>query len=238
MAHGWDAILRAIRAAPPRITVVGDVMLDRWLRGGVRRLSREGPVPVVDIAERDDKPGGAANTAANLAALGARVRLLTVAGDDDEGRLLRTMLEERGVDTSQWVIRHGPTPCKTRIVGNDQMIVRIDSATHERPGLSERDGWARALSTAAEDEVVLVCDYSTGLFDGGAIGCLAAARPGTLLVDAHDVRRWAPLRPDVVLPNAEETGALLGIPLSDAADRIDTVSAAAGEVLAAAQSRA
>src|SRR4051794_12939703 len=131
MAHGWDAILDAIRASPPRITVVGDVMLDRWLRGGVRRLSREGPVPVVDISEREDKPGGAANTAANLAALGAEVRLLTVAGDDAEGEVLRRLLDDRGVDTSHWVVRPGPTPCKTRIVGNDQMIVRMDSATRE-----------------------------------------------------------------------------------------------------------
>src|SRR4051795_5432483 len=96
-AHGWDAIVDALRSRPPRVTVIGDVMLDRWLRGGVRRLSRESPVPVVDLAAREDRPGGAANTAMNLAALGAEVRLLTIAGGDEDGLLLRRLLEGAGV---------------------------------------------------------------------------------------------------------------------------------------------
>ncbi|TDN90695.1 D-glycero-beta-D-manno-heptose 1-phosphate adenylyltransferase [Microbacterium sp. BK668] len=233
-SHGWNGIVEALRAKPPRVTVLGDVMLDRWLRGGVRRLSRESPVPVVDLGGRDDRPGGAANTAMNLAALGARVRLLTVAGEDDDGTLLRGLLDERGVDTSDWVVRPGATTCKTRVVGNDQMIVRIDSATHEELDPTARERWHRALATTA-GEVVLACDYGTGLFDDEALRRIADAQPAVLLVDAHDLRRWARLRPDIVFPNAEEASLLAGLDLS--ADRVGVVSASAPEVLERAGAR-
>ena len=234
-AHGWDAIVEALRGERPRITVIGDVMLDRWLRGGVRRLSRESPVPVVDLAAREDRPGGAANTAMNLAALGAEDRLLTIAGGDEDGLLLRRLLEGAGVDTSGWIVRAGATTCKTRIVGNDQMIARVDSATHEKASPAERDAWHEALERAA-GEIVLVCDYGTGLFDDEARRRLAKAVPAALLVDAHDLRPWSALAPDVVFPNAEETAALAGIDLG--AERVRVVSAAAPAVLERSGARA
>ena len=80
------------------VVVVGDVLLDAWIDGAADRLCREGPIPVVDVARTRLAPGGAGNTAANLAGLGARVRLVGPVGDDADGAALRRVLAEHGVD--------------------------------------------------------------------------------------------------------------------------------------------
>src|SRR6185437_4105286 len=111
----------AIRAHPPRVAVVGDAMLDRWVEGSVHRVSRESPVPVVDVDNAsEDCAGGAANTAVNLAALGAKVRIICAVGDDDDGAALRGLLDAAGVDTAGVVAGGTRTACKTRIIGNGQ----------------------------------------------------------------------------------------------------------------------
>src|SRR5215207_10963176 len=92
--------LRAVeRFARRRVLVLGEAMLDSYLFGDSTRLCQEAPVPVVAVRERLDHPGGAANTAVNLAALGCQVDLLSVVGDDSEGRRLTRLLAERGVGT-------------------------------------------------------------------------------------------------------------------------------------------
>ncbi|WP_345801400.1 D-glycero-beta-D-manno-heptose 1-phosphate adenylyltransferase [Microbacterium sp. AZCO] len=228
MAHAPAELLALARSTPPQVVVAGDAMLDRWLRGGVRRLSREGPVPVVEVGAADERPGGAANTAANLAALGARVRFTTVVGDDDEGRALARLLGGEGVDTADWVVRtRGATTSKTRVVGNDQMIVRLDAATHDPLDPADRAAWLAALARAARAETLLVCDYGTGLFDEAALDVLTATRPGRLIVDAHDLRPWARVHPDVVLPNADEASTLLERPLPEGPRRVSAVAACA-----------
>uniref|UniRef100_UPI0025DE9660 bifunctional heptose 7-phosphate kinase/heptose 1-phosphate adenyltransferase n=1 Tax=uncultured Aeromicrobium sp. TaxID=337820 RepID=UPI0025DE9660 len=107
------------------VTVVGDVILDGWWSGTSERLCREAPAPVVDLERRDYAPGGAANTAMNLAALGARVRMVGLVGADFAGRELRRLLEGAGVDVSG-LIEHpqGVTTTKYRIVSGDQLILR------------------------------------------------------------------------------------------------------------------
>ena len=87
------ALQRAFRRA--RVLVVGDVMLDRYWFGDVSRISPEAPVPVVKVDRSEDRPGGAANVARNAAALGARVTLLSVVGQDEPGRRLRELLRDR-----------------------------------------------------------------------------------------------------------------------------------------------
>src|ERR1700712_3528515 len=88
-----DLVL-ALRHLAPRVVVAGDVMLDRWWVGSSNRLSREAPAPVVEVQRRHDVPGGAANTAMNLAALGADVRLVGLVGADEAGTVLRELLLE------------------------------------------------------------------------------------------------------------------------------------------------
>src|SRR6266446_6601583 len=94
--------LRKILSRFPRqrILVVGDVMLDQFLWGKVSRISPEAPVPVVEVTRESYFPGGAANVARNLRALGAAVRIVGVLGDDDAGEELRALLEEQGIETT------------------------------------------------------------------------------------------------------------------------------------------
>jgi rfaE bifunctional protein kinase chain/domain/rfaE bifunctional protein nucleotidyltransferase chain/domain len=232
---GITDITALVRAREPRVTVVGDVILDRWLRGAVQRMSREAPVPVVEVGEPESCAGGAANTAVNLASLGARVRLVTVLGDDAEGRELLHLLAEAGVDTSAVVVRPGVTASKTRIVGADQIIVRVDHIPRSPLPPETASRFLDALPAATGDDTLIVCDYGAGLFDDSAIGRLAQVRSGwsRLIVDAHDVGRWAPVHADVITPNASETASLLGRRLPDGAARTAAVASAAGDVLAA-----
>ena len=107
--------------------VVGDIMLDRYLIGETERLSPEAPVPVVTVRERHAALGGAANVAANVAALGARCLLVGTVGDDADGAAIRqelavARLEDRHVVT----VAGRPTTSKTRIIARSQQIVRID----------------------------------------------------------------------------------------------------------------
>lgn len=204
-----------IREGSPLVLVAGDVILDRWWTGGSTRLSREAPAPVVDVVDRVDAPGGAGNTALNLAALGARVRLVGVTGDDEAGERVRELLADAGVDTTGLV--RDPTSAtvtKTRIVADDQVLVRIDDGTP--PALSPRlDG---ELATAFRRarlgaDAVLVCDYGAEFLLGAVREHLEGEartpdRPLTV-VDAHDLTRWAGAAPHVVTPNEAEAALLL-----------------------------
>ncbi|KAB8278414.1 Ribokinase-like protein [Aspergillus minisclerotigenes] len=109
------------------LLVAGDLILDQFIRGTVKRISPEAPVPVVEQQEAAFYPGGAANVACNLAALGAAVVLLGAIGDDEEGRQLMRSLSQSKIDTSLiQVIPGRPTSLKTRIIAEQQQIVRVD----------------------------------------------------------------------------------------------------------------
>lgn len=110
-----------------RIAVVGDVMLDRYYRGTVSRISPEAPVPIVDIEDESEYPGGAANVAYNLVMLGASPLLLGVAGNDGAGRQLRELLNMLGIsDEGLLNDPSRPTTVKTRVIASSQHIVRVD----------------------------------------------------------------------------------------------------------------
>lgn len=236
MSGDLDDFLDRLGRAQPRITVVGDAMLDRWVRGGVTRISREAPVPVVEVDEDapEECAGGAANTAMNLAALGARVRLIAAVADDAAGRRLLEILEEGGVDTSQVAVSdRGTTPSKTRILGGDQLVVRIDQGVRPRFSEAALASVDAALAAHDPDTVLVVCDYGAGLLDRAADVLMRSPRPRAMIVDAHDLRRWASIRPDIVTPNCREAELLLGRALPDPG-RPDAVGHAAGELLEAA----
>lgn len=221
-----DRVLGAARDGGP-IAVLGDLILDRWWFGDVERLSREAPAPVVRVGERTDVPGGAANTAVNLAALGADVRLVGAVGDDEPGCRLLALLDRAGVDTTGVVVLEGfATTAKTRLVGGGQLVARMDSG--ERPTASQRERILAAARRATEGAAAeLLCDYGAGAIDDGVRDGLVArsARPHVTVVDAHDLRPWAALAPTVVTPNAGEAALLLGAPLDGGPARADAVVA-------------
>jgi D-beta-D-heptose 7-phosphate kinase / D-beta-D-heptose 1-phosphate adenosyltransferase len=222
-----------------QVTVIGDVMLDGWWTGLIERFCREAPVPVVDLTGRDYAPGGAANTAMNLAALGARVRLGGVAGDDDAGRRLRGLLEAGGVDVSAVPASADTvTTTKNRVVGGDQILLRIDEqpATVPGPVLARLAQLVPELVAGAD--AVVVCDYGSGALGGPvreALHRCLSRQPGRplVVVDAHDARSWAGLRPDLVTPNAQEAAQLLGTRLEAGSDRAAAVAARRDDLLQA-----
>lgn len=205
-----------------KVVVVGDAILDTWLTGRCERLCREAPAPVVDIDHRTDTPGGAGNTAVNLAALGAEVHLVAAVGADTAGEMLVQSLHQRGVHTDHMVMTdHRTTITKQRIVAGDQVLLRFDAG--DRPTndpvepMRILDALHAALRTA---DALVVCDYDAGVLDSGVREALLALRPGLplLVVDAREPHRWQGLRPDVVTPNTAEAALLLGTELPAAGD--------------------
>jgi len=125
MDRSLETIL--MRFAGKRILVVGDVMLDEYLWGSVRRISPEAPVPVVELQKRSYVPGGAGNTAANVAGLRGEVHLIGVSGADEAGTNLRDSLQAQGIGVEGLLIDKGrPTTTKTRIIAHSQQVVRVD----------------------------------------------------------------------------------------------------------------
>lgn len=113
--------------ADQRILVIGDLMLDRYIYGTVRRISPEAPVPVVNVTHEKSMPGGASNVAWNVQALGGRGEIAGVVGRDTEARTLKTLLEQSGVDGhGVWTHDAARTTVKTRIIADRQQVVRVD----------------------------------------------------------------------------------------------------------------
>src|SRR5262249_36539444 len=125
-----DHNLSKIVAAFPgkRVLIVGDVMLDEYVWGEVRRVSPEAPVPVVEMRQRTYVPGGAANTAANVISLNGKASLGGVVGRDHQGGKLAEILAEAGVEADGLLVdAERQTSTKTRVIAHSQQVVRLDS---------------------------------------------------------------------------------------------------------------
>ncbi len=144
-----------------RVLVVGDVMLDRYWFGDASRISPEAPVPVVLVEREETRPGGAANVARNCAALGAKTQLLSVVGDDNEGRLLRRISEGAGVRVNFHTDGSIKTTQKLRVIGRQQQLLRIDFETPPSREVlaSKLADFESALPSCG---VVILSDYGKG----------------------------------------------------------------------------
>jgi len=155
------------------IVVVGDVMLDNYWWGNVERISPEAPVPVVALTQRESRLGGAANVALNCRALGAKVTLASVTGDDSEGVSLIKLANEAGIDTSlvmqSW---RRPTTTKTRVLSRSQQILRIDDEVTEDLFLDEEhpfiDMVLKFLQKVKPDALIFE-DYNKGVLKENVI---------------------------------------------------------------------
>jgi len=145
-----------------RVLVVGDVMLDRYWFGDVSRISPEAPVPVLKVERVDERPGGAANVARNIAALGAQATLLSVVGDDEAGACLEKLLTSHGrVEALLHRDSSISTIIKLRAIARHQQLLRIDFETppsHEVLRAKLADFHARL----AQADVVVLSDYGKG----------------------------------------------------------------------------
>ncbi|CAB3718881.1 MULTISPECIES: D-glycero-beta-D-manno-heptose-7-phosphate kinase [Achromobacter] len=145
-----------------RVLVVGDVMLDRYWFGEVERISPEAPVPVVRVARREDRLGGAANVARNVAALGGQVTLVGVLGEDEAGDSIRKLSAEAGIRTELIADPSLHTTLKMRVLGRQQQLLRVDFEQHpEQAALDSVD--AALARHLANHDVVVLSDYAKGV---------------------------------------------------------------------------
>lgn len=173
-----DALLGAIEQRPPRIAVLGDAMLDLYLKGEVERISPEAPVPVVRVRERRYALGGAANVAQNVLAVGARCELIAAVGRDTAGSQVREMLAERGAEPHGLVDCDRPTTTKMRIVARNQQVVRVDEEVDADLSGDEITRVLDAVERAvAQADALILEDYNKGVLVPQVIrAAIAAAR--------------------------------------------------------------
>jgi rfaE bifunctional protein kinase chain/domain len=157
----------AARFAGRKILVLGDLMLDEFLRGKVSRISPEAPVPVVEVLETAHFPGGAANVARNLCSIGAKPGLAGVIGADEDGRVLMDLLQSEGAGVAGIVISPArPTTHKLRIVARQQQVVRVDRESKAPLSAEEQERLLAYLAREiASHEAVIIEDYGKGLIN-------------------------------------------------------------------------
>jgi rfaE bifunctional protein kinase chain/domain len=240
-ARRFDQIVR--RFARVRLVVAGDLVADEFIYGQIDRVSREAPVLILKYDSTDVVPGGAGNAAANVAALGAAVRIVGCVGKDGPGeRLLETLaprVDVRGVTRAGGMV----TPVKTRILAGGvhsakQQVVRIDRVGSAIPAAAARAAEAALTRALRRADAVIISDYGAGLITPAVWRRASAAarlkRPPIVLVDSrYGLSGFTGIT--ACTPNESEVEALLGVRIGD--DR-RALEAAGRALLDRLQSRA
>ncbi len=207
-----------------RIAVIGDIILDRYLDGAVNRLSPEAPIAVVLKTSERVVLGGAGNVVANLAALGAQVRLVGAIGRDDNGAEVgKALAAHAGLGLEGLVVDEGrPTTCKTRVVNGSHQIVRIDTESSAFiSGEVERAVLAAAREAVAWADVVVLSDYGKGVCSDPVIRAViddARRRGKPSLVDPKRSRFGCYEGASLIKPNRRELSLATGLPCASDAE--------------------
>ncbi|MCG9697567.1 bifunctional D-glycero-beta-D-manno-heptose-7-phosphate kinase/D-glycero-beta-D-manno-heptose 1-phosphate adenylyltransferase HldE [Shewanella sp. Isolate11] len=199
-----------------KVLVVGDVMLDRYWTGATGRISPEAPVPVVRVDQIEDRPGGAANVALNIASLGGHAKLAGIVGEDDNAEALTKGVKVLGVDPKWYRVADKPTITKLRVMSRNQQLLRLD---FEQPYGAEH---SNALLSSAESQldqvsVVVLSDYAKGAIDQPqAFIANAKAKGVKVLVDpkGSDFSRYRGA--SLLTPNMSEFEQVVGKVTSEA----------------------
>jgi D-glycero-beta-D-manno-heptose-7-phosphate kinase len=204
------------RAPHTRILVLGDVMLDQFIWGRVSRISPEAPVPVVEFDRESFMPGGAANVARNLSALGAQVELFGVTGRDTASRQLALLLEQDGVDCRGLLpLRTRLTTSKTRIIAARQQVARVDRETAGDIDPATADRLFSALrKRLAGVDAVIVGDYGKGVVTQSLLDRVrdhCRARGIWVSLDPKPVHALDLKGLSLITPNRKEAFALAGV---------------------------
>ena len=193
-----------------RLLVIGDVMLDRYWHGSASRVSPEAPVPVVQVTNREDRPGGAGNVALNIAALGSAVRLVGVVGDDETGLELLSRLKAAGVYCDFLQSEEKPTITKLRIISQHQQLIRLDfeKAFEASDIIGLQD---KAKSLVDDSQVMVLSDYGKGaLQDIIDLIDLGRSRNIPIIVDPKGSEFTKYRGATLITPNLTEFEAVVG----------------------------
>jgi D-beta-D-heptose 7-phosphate kinase/D-beta-D-heptose 1-phosphate adenosyltransferase len=201
--------------------VIGDLMLDRYLIGEVDRISPEAPVPVVLLKQQNERAGGAANVAANLALLGINTTMAGVIGNDAEGRALLQMLKTLHINSDAVMTSdHRPTVTKTRILGGHQQMMRLDMESRSAFTQSETETLLKQINTALvkKPSVMILSDYAKGVLSETLCRQVieqAKSLGIPVLVDPKG-RDYSKYRGATALtPNKKETAEVCGVAITD-----------------------
>ena len=203
-------------ATKTRVLVVGDVMLDQFIWGGVSRISPEAPVPVVDFERESFMPGGAANVARNLTALNVPTKVFGVVGKDESANQLKKLLLQQNVDCDGLVTssdRH--TSVKTRVIAHKQQVCRIDRETRRQLLPQE---WNQLLPLIRKDlekaDALIIGDYGKGVVDNQLLGQLKPYRKKAvwLSFDPKPVHHSNLDGLSLITPNRKEAFELANLP--------------------------
>ena len=227
-----DLIELVSRIASARVLCVGDIMLDRFITGEVARISPEAPVPVLRIHKETAMLGGAGNVVRNVAALGGKVTLMALTGDDAAADEIDVALTGLGVASAD-LVRHDtrPTTIKTRFVAGTQQILRADAEISEP--LDDTTGdvlVARAEAAMPAHHVLVLSDYGKGVLGRGrSQRLISAARTAGIpvIVDPKGTDYGIYAGADVITPNRKEIREASGMPaasIDDAADAAKAIS--------------
>lgn len=202
------------------ILIIGDVMLDRYIQGKVTRISPEAPVPILEWHTSEDRLGGAANVAVNCLAMGARVSLVSIIGQDDEGIRFKECIRNTGMDDRYiYASAERRTTTKTRVMAAQQHLLRLDA--EDTGYLSETEAahvlrhWQAAWDEQLPD-LVIIQDYDKGLLDKTLIHqitgqCRQAQIP--VIVDPKRRQFWDYQDVTLFKPNLKELSDALGYPV-------------------------
>lgn len=231
-------LLQLIEKFPQlKVLVIGEAILDSYLQGNSQRLCQEAPVPIVDINARQDVPGGAANTAANVASLGAQVVFLSVMGEDPEGDRLRHLLQQHHISARHLLTTSKrQTLTKQRILADSHLLLRLDQGSTQAitDDLEEKliSALVELFSTC---DAVLVSDYCYGIMTPRLVQTLTklqASHPRPLIVDSKQLHLYREIGITAVKPNYEEAIQLLGLPRKQGKERLKQITDHADQLLA------
>ncbi len=208
--------------AGAHVLVVGDVMLDRFVYGGVKRISPEAPIPVMLVERELAMPGGAGNVARNIASLGARVRLIGLVGDDAAADELHEALSQPRIEPLLVVDETRPTAEKVRFIAGQQQLLRVDRERQGGPGADAAGTLAETVLQALDGvAAVVISDYAKGVVSDSLLAALipAARQRGLpVLVDpkGEDYARYRGA--SLVTPNQKEAALAVGAPCDSDAE--------------------
>lgn len=206
---------RLLKIGRVRVLIAGDVMLDRYIWGDVRRISPEAPVPVVHVQRRTWTPGGAGNVALNLRGLGCQAHLFGVRGEDAEGEQLANLLKDNGIGGELLAVSGRPTTTKTRVMGQNQQLIRIDDETAQTIPNAVEERLMEAISPEfSHANAIVLSDYGKGVLTGSLAGKIikAASALGLPVFIDPKGKQWDRYRGATCLtPNWPEFLSYLGI---------------------------
>ncbi len=203
------------------VLVIGDLMLDRYLIGDVQRISPEAPVPVVMLKQQNDRAGGAANVAANLAKLGIATSIAGCVGMDAEAAILLTLIKQLGIKYEALIhSSERPTITKTRVMSSRQQIVRIDQESQAKFSFAENAELHVLIARAIQEKpsIVILSDYAKGVLSEEVCQyIIAACKEANIAVIAdpkgQDYSKYKGVT--ALTPNKKETAEACGVSVND-----------------------